>query len=289
MQIDQESEQIPFPQRPSSSITPTPTPNDPPWTGWTAFGVWALSVFFTYVIPNIFLVIYLIPKHVPLSDEKQLKDFIFTDEGAVLSLLAPVLLVHFFTVAISWIVVTRFNTFSFFKTLGWKLGGFKIWHAAAIFVGFFLLANFMVSLLGKVETDFDKMLAGSRTAVYLVAFFATFTAPLTEEIVYRGLLYSAFQRKFGVGVAALFATLLFVAVHVPQYSSDASPDYATIIMLLVLSAVLTLIRIRTNNLLPCIILHTLFNALQSVFLIIEPYLQTSETPNPVAAFYRILQ
>jgi uncharacterized protein len=283
--------------QPTVSEPRIPAPNDPPWNGWTAFGVWALSVFFTFVIPQIFLVVYLVSKRVPLSDEEQIKTFVFTDEGAIISLLAPVLLVHLLTIAVSWIVVTRFNTFSFRKTLGWERGGFKVWHAILIFVGFLLLANLLVPLLGKVETDFDRMLAGSRTAVYLVAFFAIFTAPLTEEVVYRGLLYSAFQRRFGIVIAGILATLLFAVVHIPQYSSDSTPDYATVIALFGLSAVLTLIRIRTNNLLPCIILHTVINALQSVLLLLEPYLhwllehylKSAEVPNPVATILGLLK
>jgi len=115
---------------------------------------------------------------------------------------------------------------------------------------------------------------------YLVAFFATFTAPIVEEVVYRGVLYSAFQKKFGLAASVIFVTLLFTIVHVPQYSVNGVPDYASVITLLVLSLVLTLIRAKTGNLLPCIVLHTVFNGIQSLFLILEPFLPSSDTTTP---------
>ncbi len=108
----------------------------------------------------------------------------------------------------------------------------------------------------------------------MVAIMATFTAPLVEEVIYRGILFSAFQRTFGVGFAVASVTFLFAIVHVPQYY----PSFSTIFLLTLLSLVLTLVRVRTNNLLPCIILHTIFNAVQSVFLILEPFLTNENTP-----------
>jgi membrane protease YdiL (CAAX protease family) len=111
-----------------------------------------------------------------------------------------------------------------------------------------------------------------------VAFLATFTAPLVEEVVYRGVVYSAFQRKFGIGVAVAIVTILFTIVHVPQYSQNNIPDLASVFTLLLLSLALTLIRAWTGNLLPCIVLHTIFNGLQSLALVLEPYFQTAPDP-----------
>src|SRR5687767_9796409 len=95
---------------------------------------------------------------------------------------------------------------------------------------------------------------------------------MVEEVVYRGLLYSAFQRTFGKFLAVIFVTSLFTLVHVPQYW----PNFATIIALLLLSLTLTLIRVWTGSLLPCIVLHTIFNGINSTLLLAEPYLKTLE-------------
>jgi hypothetical protein len=101
---------------------------------------------------------------------------------------------------------------------------------------------------------------------------ATFTAPLVEEVVYRGILYSAFQKTFSVPWAIVAVTLMFAAVHFVQYWG--SPG--TIILICVLSLILTMIRVKTDSLLPCIIMHTIFNGIQSVALILEPYLPKTE-------------
>jgi membrane protease YdiL (CAAX protease family) len=117
------------------------------------------------------------------------------------------------------------------------------------------------------------------TRSILVAFFATFTAPLVEEVVYRGLLYSAFQRRVGVALATVFVTILFTAVHVPQYSLGANPDFAALIALFLLSLTLTLVRARTGNLLPCIVLHTIFNASQSILVVIQNFFTVNRSSN----------
>jgi membrane protease YdiL (CAAX protease family) len=125
-----------------------------------------------------------------------------------------------------------------------------------------------------------RLIQSSRSAVLVVAFMATVTAPIVEEVIYRGLLYSAFQRVAGALPAILIVTGLFTAVHVPQYW----PSFSTIGLLLLLSLILTFIRFKTGNLLPCIVLHTIFNGFQSVLLILEPYLEKETAPAEVSAF-----
>lgn len=249
------------------------SPNNPPWNGWAAFGVWVASVAFIVIFPNLFLLPYLTNQAIDFSDQAAILNFAKTDSTAVLLQIIAVIPAHVCTFILAWLVVTRFRKFSFRKTLGWEWNGFKIWHSFVIFAGFYALAILLTQLFGESETDFDRMLKTSRTVVYLVAFFATFTAPLVEEVIYRGLLYSAFQRKFGVAAAVLFVTVLFTAVHIPQYSSENIPNYASIIVLLLLSLTLTLIRVRTDNLLPCVFLHTIVNGIQSLGLIFYPYIE----------------
>jgi membrane protease YdiL (CAAX protease family) len=254
------------------------TPNNPPWNGWVALGYWLLSVLFIVFVPAVFLFPYVASQGLDLRDQQAILEFVRTDHTAIILQLAPVILAHILTIAAGWFIVTRFNRYSFRETLGWKMGGFKWWHAVALTIGFYALALLMTGIFGKVENEFEKLIAGSRTAVYLVAFLATFTAPLVEEVVYRGVVYSAFQRKFGITVSVIIVTILFTVVHVPQYSQNNVPDLASVFTLLLLSLSLTLIRAWTGNLLPCIVLHTIFNGLQSLALVLEPYFQT--TPDP---------
>ncbi|MFL6253822.1 MAG: type II CAAX prenyl endopeptidase Rce1 family protein, partial [Pyrinomonadaceae bacterium] len=68
---------------------------------------------------------------------------------------------------------------------------------------------------------------------------------------------------------------------VPQYK----PCYGVIGTILLLSFVLTAIRARTRNLLPCVVIHFIFNAVQGVLIVLGPYLEhffpdTPPAPEP---------
>jgi membrane protease YdiL (CAAX protease family) len=257
------------------------SPNNPPWNGFIAIGVWVMSIAFIFVFPAIFIAPYLFSQKIDFSDKQRLAELMLSDKTAILLQLLSVFPAHFFTLLLAWVVVTNLKKYSFRQTLGWDWGGFKIWHAFAITVAFFGLGIGFKFIFPEQENEMDKIIKSSQAAVLLVALFATFTAPLVEEVVYRGILYSALQRKFGVILAVAFVTLLFAAIHVPQYSQNGVPDYGTITLLLLLSLVLTLIRVKTKNLLPCIVLHTVFNGIQSVLLVAQSFVPgAGETPPP---------
>ena len=260
---------LPEPVQPSAPFIPTP--DNPPWNILVAIGVWLLSVIFIFAVPAFFVVPYIVSQGVDYSDKERLTKYLVTDPTVVILQLAPIILAHFLTFFVAWFVVTRANTYSFRETLGWRMNGFRVWHAIALTICFFGVAASLTAIFGKVENDFDRLIKSSRAAVFLIAFFATFTAPIVEEVIYRGLLFSAVKRRLGTVVAVILPTLLFTLVHVPQYSANSTPDYATVITLLLLSLTLTLVRARTNNLLPCVVLHTIFNGIQAALLIAEPY------------------
>lgn len=262
-----------------------PTPDNPPWNWATALGVWLASFLLLATVPLLVLIPYALNKGINLQDGEALKTFLLNDSFALLLQIVLVIPVHALTLALSWAVVTNFNKFSFRETLGWQWGGFKIWHIVAIIVAFFLLAALLTSIFGEQENDLVRILKSSRTAVYFIAFMATFTAPIVEEVVYRGILYSAFQKKFGILVGVIVSSVLFAAVHFYQYWEDMT----ALILVSLLSLILTLIRVKTSNLLPCIILHTVFNGIQSLMLLLEPLLpqQNNQTTQQVAAFFHL--
>jgi len=133
---------------------------------------------------------------------------------------------------------------------------------------------------GGADTELDRILRSSRAAALLMALLATVTAPVMEEVVYRGLLYSALQRLTGAIGAVALVTLIFAGLHVWQYW----PNFAAISAILLLSLVLTVVRARTGRLLPCYMIHLVFNGVQSVIIVAEPYLRSViETLSPKRA------
>lgn len=268
----------------TSIVEEKPSPNNPPWNSFFAFLLWFTSVGLIVVLPFLILLPYLISKNINLSDNAELGKALLSDPTAVAISLGGTILAHLLTIIFAWFIVTKYNKYSFTEMLGWRWGGFKFWHGFVILIGVYAFALTLVNLLGAQENEMTKILQSSRTAVFIVAFLATFSAPLVEEVVYRGVLYSAFQRTFNSTFAVIIVTTLFAAVHVPQYL----PDYATIISICLLSLIITLIRVKTDNLLPCIIFHMAFNGIQSVLLILQPYLPLPEELQAIpekAAFF----
>ncbi len=250
------------------------SPNNPPFNSGFAFLLWFSSVLFILVVPVFFVIPYLIYRGVSVNDQAAMQKAITDEPNAVLFGLGGTILAHLLTIILAWVIVTKFNRYSFREMLGWNWGGFKIWHGVVILIGVYAVALALSGLLGSSDNEMLKILRSSPQAVYLVAFLATFTAPIVEEVVYRGVLYSAFQRTFNVAAAVILVTLIFAIVHVPQYY----PDFATITSILLLSLILTLIRVKTDNLLPCIIFHTVFNGIQSILLLLRPFLPASMDP-----------
>lgn len=246
-----------------------------------AFLFWFFSVMLIVFVPAIFIIPYFISQNVPLTDTVLLTEFAKSDSTAIVIQIAAIIPAHLLTILLGWLIVTRGKQFSFLETLGWRSGGFAWWQYIAVLVGFGLIAVAVGNLMPEQENDLIRILKSSRTAVYFVATVAILTAPFVEELVYRGVLYSAFQRAMGVPAAFVLVTFLFALVHVPQYW----PSFSTIILLTLLSVILTAIRVKTGNLLPCVIFHTIFNAIQSIILIIEPHITSPELHQQTATIF----
>ena len=306
-----------------------PSPDDPSWNAFEAIAIWIFSVLLILIVPTLFLLPYLALQNPPITESSQIVEFAKSDPTSILLQIIAILPAHILTLLIAWLLVTRVRRYPFRQTLGWESGGFKWWHYIVILVAFFAIAAVVSTFFPEKENDLIRMLRSSRSVVYVVAFVATFTAPVVEEVVYRGILYSAFQRtfktpirpllgnnhffqrvkglfvrinlwtgierllfiveriqmKYAIQFAILFVTLIFALVHVPQYY----PSYSTIFLLTLLSLTLTAVRVKSGNLLPCIILHTLFNGVQSVLLIIEPYVTPAPSGEAPAAFLYFLK
>jgi membrane protease YdiL (CAAX protease family) len=174
---------------------------------------------------------------------------------------------HLLTLLMCWKVVTTVSRRPFGQTMGWSWHTqFKWVHAVALaflMVGFgYLIERFLPSQ----ETEFEKLLRMGTTVRVLIALVAVLTAPVVEEVVYRGILYSGIERAWGKGAGVVLVTLLFAGGHYFQYRES----YAALTAIVSLSLVLTLLRAATGKLLPCVATHLVFNGLNAVFLLMVP-------------------
>lgn len=256
-------------------------PDKPSWGSGMAFGYWFISVAFIVIFPMMLLLPYAMMQKPPVIESEALVEFAKNDKNAIILQILAIIPAHLLTLILGWLIVTRLRKDSFTESLGWKSGRVRWWFYPAIIVGFFALAALISQIYPEQENDLLRIIQSSKGALILVTLLATFTAPIVEELVYRGVMFSAFQRAFGVPAAFGLVTLLFALVHVPQYW----PSYSTIIMILLLSSILTWLRIYSKNLWPCIVLHTIFNGLQSVGLIAASYSGVAEPAAQPALFF----
>ena len=254
---------------------PAHDPDDPPWGLGGALGVLLLSFVLMVLTQVLFLIPYTLWRGVRLD---RIGEFALNDPGAIFMQIASIVPAHLLTLGLAWLLVTRVGKHPFLKTLGWEWGkGFTFWRCAGLAVLLYLTGVSIIQLSGPSDNALERLIQSSRAAALATAFAATFTAPLIEELVFRGLLYSSLKRLAGTALAVTIVVLLFALIHVPQYW----PSYGVIATILLLSFTLTLIRARTGRLLPCFVIHLIFNGIQSVIIVFEPYLKSFVEKSPV--------
>ncbi len=253
-------------------------PDNPPWGLFQAILLCITSVFLLIIVPGISALIYVATQYrgMPLS-----QDVLFNDRTYIAIMVASILPAHLLTILLALALSSRLGKLSPFRTLGFSWPeNFRLGKSVALAVFLFIVAMGLLYFFGGPDTELERILRSSRVAALLMAFLATVTAPLMEEIVYRGLLYSALQRWTGALAAVALVTLIFAALHVWQYW----PNFGAISAIFLLSLVLTSVRARTGRLLPSYVIHLVFNGIQSVIIVADPYLRTIvETPKPEAA------
>lgn len=79
-------------------------------------------------------------------------------------------------------------------------------------------------------------------------------APVAEELLFRGYAYAGWIRSMGWGLTAVVSSLIFAGIHI-QYG------WIALIYVFVLGMVLALLRRVSGSVIPCIVLHSLVNAI----------------------------
>jgi len=256
------------PSLPALSSEATIDPNNPPWGIAAATGVWIVSLILLFVTPLPFVVPYILRKGIRLEI---VGEFLQTDKTAIFLQILSVIPAHLLTLAVAWAMVTQFGKRPiFWRSMGWSWSeNFRPRLSIIIALVLFAAGALITTLFKGQETQLDKIVASSRATAYLTAFLAIATAPIVEEVIYRGVLYSALQKTFGVQWGVVGVLALFTAVHVPQYW----PNYGVIAAVGLLSAALTIIRAYSGRLLPCFVIHLIFNGVTSVLIVLQPYLE----------------
>ena len=125
---------------------------------------------------------------------------------------------------------------------------------------------FIVGLItAQVLDDFSlqrnviKLKQGNYSDIVYISVMACIFAPLTEEIIFRGMLYRFFKKKIGVFWGCLASSALFSLIHF---------NILSIVVLFVFSCSLTYVYESQNTIIAPMVSHSLFNILMIVLIIL---------------------
>ena len=265
-----------------SPLSPAPVdPNNPPWGLLGAVVVLLGSIVLQFAFSIVFFAPYLIQLALRPDAPTNLMEFALTDKTAIFLQVIAILPAHLTSLALVWAVVTRFGKLPLLAPLGLMWSGYR-WLSGSVSLGIILCAIGwgLAWLLGADKpTQLDQIINSSLAARYALAVLAVFTAPLVEELVYRGVVYSALHKLVGSWPAAVIVLGVFTLIHVPQYW----PNVGVIAAVGFLSVSLTVIRAYTGRLLPCVVIHFVFNGIQAIVLVLEPHLPKLAQPGEYVA------
>jgi len=142
--------------------------------------------------------------------------------------------------------------------------GKTLWYAfislIAIFGISFIYVFLMNSVLG-IEAPISKieiLIRNRSISNTVLLIVVAFIGPIAEEVFFRGFLYSAFKKNWGILPALLLSSILFSVVHLQIFS---------FIPLLVIGWLLAYLFERTRSLLPAIFLHAIYNLILILILL----------------------
>lgn len=147
---------------------------------------------------------------------------------------------------------------SFRETIHWYRNynfntGFLIAVGATLAVSVLIVSSFFPP---GAPPPIEKLLS-SATAMWVFAIFGIAVAPLLEEIMFRGFVFKVLDDIGGPSVAVFSTAALFALLHAPQLWGS----WAGIALIFVVGYILSMVRQRSNSLIPSFIIHTSYNSM----------------------------
>jgi membrane protease YdiL (CAAX protease family) len=140
----------------------------------------------------------------------------------------------------------------------------------ALAIAFLPLSNLLFPD-GRPQQEVADIIASADTLAVQVALVvaAVLLGPVTEEVMYRGILLKALETR-GRVFAMIVTAAVFALVHVPGLSTERLLAAAAVYLppLFILGLVLARLTQRTGRLGPAILLHSGWNLLSALVLLL---------------------
>lgn len=127
--------------------------------------------------------------------------------------------------------------------------GYYLFEWTVVYVFAIDTPQFMLDVKSQTHSIFDGL---------MLVIGICIIAPITEEIIFRGLAYGRLvQTKVGVTGAIIITSVIFTVIHI-QY------DLTTLAILSMFAFLLGYVRYKTENVIYCIALHMQINLLATI-------------------------
>lgn len=134
--------------------------------------------------------------------------------------------------------------------------GKTLWYTLISLIAIFAISFVYIFVMNSVfvieapASKIEILIKNQSISNTVLLVVVAFIGPVIEEVFFRGFLYSAFKKNWGVLPALFLSSLLFSLVHLQLYS---------FVPLLIIGWLLAYIFEKTKSLFPAIFLHGVYN------------------------------
>jgi CAAX protease family protein len=152
-----------------------------------------------------------------------------------------------------WLVRSRGRQFWAAMRWEWPRATWFGWSALGVALAL-LVQSASVLLPIPKSLPIDRYFHDAMGA-YMMAGFGLTLGPLVEELFFRGFLYPAMARRWGLAASVVATSALFASIH----ASQLAHAWAPLLLVFFVGVVLTLVRARTHSVARTFLIHVGYN------------------------------
>lgn len=132
-----------------------------------------------------------------------------------------------------------------------------VWMALVGALALVVVLDLITLLLQRplVPSVLTELYRGSFLSLAVLVVAVVLAAPAMEEVLFRGLLYTALEPLAGTATAVGITAVLFGVIHVSTYGAD----WYSVVQTLVMGLFLTVVRAQSGSLWPAVAAHVMIN------------------------------